>query len=47
MRKKFTLFVFLLLAGFSFAMAQTTVKGKVSDNAGQGLPGVTVKAVLT
>jgi TonB-linked SusC/RagA family outer membrane protein len=44
MRKKFTLFVFLLLAGFSFAIAQTTVKGKVSDNAGQGLPGVTVKS---
>jgi TonB-linked SusC/RagA family outer membrane protein len=47
MRKKFTLFVFLLLAGFSFAMAQTTVKGKVTDATGQGLPGVTVKANAT
>jgi TonB-linked SusC/RagA family outer membrane protein len=43
MRKKLTLFIFLLLAGFTFAQAQTTVAGKVSDNTGQPIPGVSVK----
>jgi TonB-linked SusC/RagA family outer membrane protein len=44
MRKKFTLFIFLLLAGCSITMAQTIIRGKVTDNNGQILPGVTVKA---
>ncbi len=45
MRKKFTLFIFLLFASLNFALAQNaTVKGKVSDNKGVPLPGVTVKA---
>lgn len=47
MRKKITLLVLLLVAGFTLAMAQTTVKGKVTDSSGQGLPGVTVKADAT
>ncbi|WDF53774.1 SusC/RagA family TonB-linked outer membrane protein [Mucilaginibacter sp. KACC 22063] len=45
MRKKFTLFILLLLVGFSMAMAQvSTIKGKVTDSKGQPLPGVTIKA---
>jgi len=45
MRKKFTLFIFLLFASLNFALAQNaTVKGKVSDIKGVPLPGVTVKA---
>jgi len=47
MRKKITLLLFLLVAGFTLAMAQSTVKGKVTDASGQGLPGVTVKADAT
>ncbi|GAA4318700.1 TonB-dependent receptor [Mucilaginibacter gynuensis] len=43
MRKKITLFIFLLLAGFSAAFAQDlTVKGKVVDQNAQPLPGVSV-----
>jgi TonB-linked SusC/RagA family outer membrane protein len=43
MRKKITLFIFLLLASLNIALAQNaTVKGKVVDNSGQPLPGVTV-----
>ncbi|OKS86604.1 SusC/RagA family TonB-linked outer membrane protein [Mucilaginibacter polytrichastri] len=44
MRKKFTLFIFLLFISCSIVMAQTTIRGKVTDNTGQILPGVTVKA---
>ncbi|MEN0053957.1 MAG: carboxypeptidase-like regulatory domain-containing protein, partial [Mucilaginibacter sp.] len=43
MRKKITLFIFLLFGALNMALAQnTTVKGKVVDKAGQSLPGVTV-----
>jgi TonB-linked SusC/RagA family outer membrane protein len=43
MRKKITLFIFLLIASLNIALAQNaTVKGKVVDNKGEALPGVTV-----
>jgi len=43
MRKKITLFIFFLFGALNMALAQnTTVKGRVVDNAGQALPGVTV-----
>jgi TonB-linked SusC/RagA family outer membrane protein len=45
MRKKLTLLFSLLFMGFSLAFAQTNVKGRVSDKAGQPLPGVTIKVV--
>lgn len=45
MRKKLTLIISLLIIGLNAAIAQTTVKGKVSDKAGQGLPGVTIKVI--
>jgi len=45
MRKLFTLFTFLLMVLSVAVMAQTaTIKGKVLDNTGIPLPGVTVKA---
>jgi TonB-linked SusC/RagA family outer membrane protein len=44
MRKLFTLFIILLLAQYATVWAQpATVTGKVSDNTGQPIPGVTVK----
>lgn len=43
MRKKFTLIIFLLFASFSTLFAQSIkISGKVTDNTGSGLPGVTV-----
>jgi TonB-linked SusC/RagA family outer membrane protein len=48
MRKKITLFIFLLLAGFSVALAQSiTVKGRVVDQNSQPLPGVSVAVKST
>lgn len=47
MRKIFTLLTFLLLGMCSYIMAQTTIKGKVLDNTGLPLPGVTVKVNQT
>jgi TonB-linked SusC/RagA family outer membrane protein len=44
MRKIFTLIIFFLTAHCAVLLAQTTIKGKVSDNTGQPLPGVTVKS---
>jgi TonB-linked SusC/RagA family outer membrane protein len=45
MRKKFTLFIILLITSFTIVHAQsTTVKGKVSDNIGHPLVGVSVRA---
>lgn len=44
MIRKFPLFILMLFACINIALAQnTTVKGKVSDGKGVGLPGVTVK----
>ncbi|MDB5109143.1 MAG: SusC/RagA family, partial [Mucilaginibacter sp.] len=44
MRKTITFLFIFLLSGMSIAFAQNlTVKGKVSDNTGTALPGVTVK----
>lgn len=43
MRKKFTLIILLLFASFSTLFAQSIkISGKVTDNTGSGLPGVTV-----
>lgn len=48
MTKKITLILFLLLSAWSAAWAQlSSVRGKVSDNTGQPLPGVTVRAAGT
>ncbi|MBS7566873.1 TonB-dependent receptor [Mucilaginibacter sp. Bleaf8] len=43
MRKKLTLLISFLLCTISFAIAQGLVKGKVTDKAGQPLPGVSIK----
>jgi TonB-linked SusC/RagA family outer membrane protein len=43
MRKKFTLIMFLLFVAYSVVVAQSIkIGGKVTDNSGQPLPGVTV-----
>lgn len=48
MKKKFTLIFILLLTALTQTFAQNaTVKGNVSDNQGQPLPGVTVKNKAT
>lgn len=43
MMKKLTLLIFFLFTAFTMAMAQSAVKGKVTDNTGLPLPGVSVK----
>lgn len=43
MMKKLTLLIFFLFTAFSMAMAQSAIKGKVTDKTGQPLPGVSVK----
>lgn len=48
MIRKFPLFILMLFACINIAVAQnTTVKGKVSDNKGEPIPGVTVKVTGT
>lgn len=42
-----TFFQFLFLLGFSISFAQTTVKGSVTDDSGQPLPGANVVVVGT
>lgn len=42
-----TFFQFLFLVGFSISFAQTTVKGSVTDDSGQPLPGANVVVVGT
>ncbi|EAZ80541.1 SusC/RagA family TonB-linked outer membrane protein [Algoriphagus machipongonensis] len=42
MKKTFTFFTLLMLLSPGFLLAQVQVKGKVSDETGEGLPGVTV-----
>lgn len=43
MRRKLTLFFFLLLGCIGIASAQSTITGTVTDKSGQSLPGVTVR----
>ncbi|WP_448700627.1 SusC/RagA family TonB-linked outer membrane protein [Mucilaginibacter sp. AW1-3] len=44
MKKKITLLILILLSGCIVAFAQnSTIKGTIKDNKGDGLPGVTVK----
>ena len=42
-----TFFQFLFLLGFSISFEQTTVKGSVTDDSGQPLPGANVVVVGT
>jgi TonB-linked SusC/RagA family outer membrane protein len=45
MRKKITLFILLLFISCAVVIAQTsTINGRVTDNTGQTLPGVSIKA---
>jgi 2-methylaconitate cis-trans-isomerase PrpF len=47
MRKKITLFILLLFISCAVVIAQTsTINGRVTDNTGQTLPGVSFKAVI-